>query len=154
MTHTQKYLKDGGRRVYTNDGYREARRKDREEAEGKELEKIRGATVHSITAKRTVWREEQKVYRKVLKQRKEEETQRWKEQCNTSAARGEKRPAKPPGMEKRAKTPVQFEEWMQSVRNFGDDELRELYDAADGEKDKEKKKQVLFDTMKVLRCDS
>ena len=54
-SHTQKYLKNGGRRVYTDPGFREARRRDQEEAADKDLEKIRNATLCTITGRRTAW---------------------------------------------------------------------------------------------------
>lgn len=149
-SHTLKYLKNGGRRVYTDEEYRDACRRDVQEAKDGRLEKIRRATIRAITGQRTVWRSSQKTHRQILRDRKDTEVKEWQAECDRCVARGDKKPDKPSPVERRAKTPVEFEEWINRVREFDVDELEELEDATSGISGKKQKSNILFDTMKDL----
>ena len=72
----------------------------------------------------------------------------WQEECERCAARGDKKPEKPLPVERREKTPVEYEEWIGEVKSFDSDELGELEDATDGVNGKKQKSRVLFDTMR------
>lgn len=149
-THTQKYFKDGGRRVYTDPEYRTARLRDQEEADDKRLQKIQGEAIRAVSGRRTQWREDQKAHRRALRMYRDKEVEAWERVCERCTARGERRPRKPARIEGRAETPIRFSTWIEELNNLDVGGLRELQSAVKDIEDKEERKRILFTTIEVM----
>lgn len=143
QSQVSRYLRDGGERVYTADGFRAAVRADREDARRKKLDQVRSAALAAAKKDRVNWRTEQ------LDARRKENTQglkSWEAQCADCEADGTRKPPKPKRAAK-AKTPPRFEEAINKAGTLTRNELERLENNLEGVEEGETRRQILLQAL-------
>ena len=118
-----KYLSGGGARIYTDAAFQEARRKDREVAEGQALDKTHGTVIAAAKASRNAWRHKQL---ETQKREREQQSRAWEKECRFRKEQGGQAPKRPKRVEK-AETPTEYTFQVAHAEGLTSEELREVH---------------------------